>query len=354
MPTSTRAACASPAAATAAVTHADYFLALRSYVTGPGLAHIENAIASRLSGRPVPGRPDRIAITLEKHGEFYHPARLTVAMPDAEISLVLNVALTPVGRSWMASETAALPRVAARLPTGSVPTVYGQAALPGPAQTPLGLFLADWFDGFHEFHLSIDRRRGRQAMIVWDTTGAPFFLTEQQQGEVYRQSAYLLTRAYDPQSTRQIYPWHHAAGDFILRVEGGPLALRLITVRQYAPTLAGDREALDDDARLTALMVFFLNLSLRNRLDRLDGTGPAAWADPVALPATVEGVFQALDAKPANALAGLLKTYRVSELIETLEALAERYGLMPAETELIRANLAPHAELLCETLRKMP
>ena len=327
---------------------------MQAYVTGPGRAHIENALSARPAARTLsPGR-DRITITLEKHGEFYHPARLVLKMPDAAISLVLNVAATPAAQTWMASEVAALPRVAARLPAGSVPVVYGQAALARGAQPPLALFLADWFDGFHEFHLSIDRRSGRQGLIVWDTTRPPFFLSEQQQAEVYRQTAYLLTRAYAPESTEQIYPWHHAAGDFILRVDGGTIALRLITVRQYAPTLAGDHDALDDDARLTALMVFFLNLSLRNRLDRLDGTGPAAWSAPVAVPATVTGVFQALDAKAAKALAGILKTYRVPELIETLEAVAERYRLMPLETELIHANLAPHAELLHETLRKMP
>jgi hypothetical protein len=338
---------------TVPLTHADYFRALQAYVRGPGRDLIGRALTACPTGRPPAAEPDRITINLEKHGEFYHPARLVVAMPDTDRCFALNVASTPTGQTWMASEVAALPRVAARLPAGSVPTVYGQAALPGPTPTGLSLFLADWFDGFHEFHLSIDPRNGRQGMRVWDTTGPPFFLSEQQQAEVYRQTAYRLTRAYDPVSTEQIYPWHHAAGDFVLGVDAGAIALRLISVRQYAPTL-GEGGPLDDDARLMALLVFFLNLTVRNRLDRLDGTGPAAWAAPLAVPATVSGVFQALAAEHARALVGLLKTYRASELIATLEAVTERYGLMAMETELIHANLASHAGLLLETLPTMP
>ena len=160
----------------------------------------------------------------------------------------------------MASELAALGQVAPRLPPGSLPTVYGYAVVSGADDMALPMFLADWFDGFHEFHLSIDPQSGRQGMVVWDTDAAPFYLSEQQQAEVYRQVAFLLTRAYDPDTTEQIYPWHHASGDFILSVRRASVELRLITVRQYAPTLAGGGDTLDDDACLMALLVFFPQL----------------------------------------------------------------------------------------------
>lgn len=216
------------------------------------------------------------------------------------------------------------------------------------------MFLAEWFDGFHEFHLSIDPRHGGQGMVVWDTDAAPFFLTEHQQADVYRQVAFLLTRAYDPDTTHQIYPWHHASGDFILCIRGASVDLRLITVRQYAPTLSGEDGGLDDDARLMALLVFFLNLTLRNRLDRLDGTGAPAWAGPLAVAASVEGFFEALPEDLAAAFMGLLDAYGRTELVDILSPVADQYGLMSMEQGLIQANLASHADQLFEALPRVP
>ena len=187
-------------------------------------------------------------------------------------------------------------------------------------------------------------------MVLWDTRTAPYFLTEDQQAEVYRQTAYLLTRAYDPVSTAQIYPWHHASGDFVLRIDGDVPDLRLITVRQYAPTLTGNPHELDDEARLMALLVFFLNLTLRNRIDRLEGTGALAWADPLAVPATLAGVDAALEEDMRDALNGLLGSYDLSEFVQVVHMVAERYRLMPREQDLLERHLVPHAELLFSLL----
>lgn len=335
------------------ITHADYFRAVRSYLSGAGRPHLQQALAAYLSHTKGPIDLDGLEVILEKHGEFYHPARIVMAVGEAGIPLVLNVAVTPVGGECMASEMAALGRVAPRLPPGSVPTVYGYAVVSGSNDLALPMFLADWFDGFHEFHLAIDPQSGRPGMVVWDTDAASFFLSEQQQAEVYRQVAFLLTRAYNPDTTEQIYPWHHASGDFILRVNPASVELRLITIRQYAPTLTGDDKGLDDDTRLMALLVFFLNLTLRNRLDRLDGTGDPAWADPLAVAATVQGFFEALPDELAMAFLGLLGAYGRAELVDLLTPVADRYRLMPMEQHVIHANLALHGVHLFEALQSV-
>jgi hypothetical protein len=36
----------------------------------------------------------------------------------------------------------------------------------------------------------------------------------------------ILTACYDPISSRQIFPWHHAAGDFVVRVERERVGVR--------------------------------------------------------------------------------------------------------------------------------
>jgi len=266
-------------------------------------------------------------------------------------SLALNVALTPAGGAWMASEIDALNRVAGRMPPDSLPTIYGHAEVQGNENRILPMFLADWFEGFHEFHLSTDPQTGRQGMVVWDTATAPYFLPAHQQAAVYRKAAFLLTRAFNPRTSEQIYPWHHASGDFILRITAEAVDLRLITVRQYAPTLGTGEAALTSEARLMALLVFFLNLTVRNRLDRMNGTGHPAWADAAAVPATVEGFLDALSEELANEFKDFIKSYRAEEMMELLVLVADRYGLMPLENDLVRANLAPHGRLLFETLQ---
>lgn len=338
-------------AASKAITHADYFEVVRSYLTDAGRTHIQKALATHFPQHETVFKPARMDVVLEKHGEFYHPARIDILIYERSISLALNVAVTPAGRDCMTSEVAALGRVAQRLPPGNVPTVYGHAEVPGPNNLTMPVFLADWCNGFHEFHLSINPRDGRQGIVVWDTQNEPFYLSDQQQVDVYRQVASLLTRAYDPDTTQQIYPWHHAAGDFVIRVSGASVALRLITVRQYAPTLGGSGRELNDEARLMAMLVFFLNLTLRNRIDRLDGTGDPAWAGPLAVAATVRGVIEALTVDQKGLFFEFLESYDVSELLDVLQVVTDRYALMPMEKNVIHPQLASHGEQLVAALQ---
>jgi len=331
-------------------THADYFKAVRAYLNGTGRAHLQQALAAHVTQDTTPAH-SAVTVTLEKHGEFYHPARITITAGGNAISLVLNVAVTPTGGVCMSSELDALRRVSPRLPPGRLPTVYGQAAVAGPGGVPIKMFIADWFDDFHEFHLSIDPRDGRQGMVVWDTTAAPYFLSTVQEDEIHRQTAYLLTRAFDPATTEQIYPWHHAAGDFVVRIQGTAPEVRLITARQYAPTLEGLDGAPDQEARLMALFVFFLNLTLRNRIDRIDGTGPPAWAGERALAATVRGFFDALDGERAAEIKAFMTAHNAAELVAVLAHVADRYRLMPMERDLLEAHLEAHGNRLHDVIR---
>jgi hypothetical protein len=338
---------------TATITYGNYFQAVSRYFQNSGRGHVQNALAARGSSRAAGLHLQKMEIHLEKHGEFYHPARIRVPFNGKAMSLVLNVAVTPSGQAWMISEVDALSRVAKRLPPNSVPAVYGQATVSVNDRESLAMFLADWFEGYHEFHLSIDPQTGGQGMVVWDTSTEPFFLSDRQQGTVYRRVAFSLTRAFNPYTTEQVYPWHHASGDFVLRTSGESLDIRLITVRQYAPTMGDGAGDLDPEARLTALLVFFLNLTIRNRLDRLDGTGPPAWADADAVPETINGFFDALDEDQSAEFILFLKCYSCKELMELLILVADRYRLMPMEEDLIHGYLASHGALLHEALQRV-
>ena len=73
------------------------------------------------------------------------------------------------------------------------------------------------------------------ALIVWDGAATPTLLRESTNGILLRQAAMILTACYDPVTTEQIFPWHHAAGDFVIRCDKDTLSVRLITARGLVP-----------------------------------------------------------------------------------------------------------------------
>ena len=271
------------------VTYGRYFSAVSKFCEAAGWDRILKA-ASRKLEQPVDKKDiGRLAIFLEKHGAFYHPARLRVAVKDQTLSFVVNVAASNPGCRALSREIKALERLNAQRPFGWFPRVYGSAAVDLP------MFLGDWFDGFHEFHLTRRPDSDEPAIVVWDGAAARCLLSEQQAADLYRNAAMILAACYDPITSCQIFPWHHAAGDFVVRVEEERVTIRLITVRDYVPMSSSASEPDNDRALLDALVVFFIHLSVRMRLDRLDGVSEVIWAPDSCLVPMIDGFFQGLD-----------------------------------------------------------
>ncbi len=272
-----------------AVTYGRYFSAVSQFCVAAGWSRIIAAASQRLEQPVVEKDLGRLAIFLEKHGAFYHPARLQVAVKDQMLSFVINVAASNHGRKAFSREVKALDHLNVQRPFGWFPQVYSFAS------DRLPMFLGDWFDGFHEFHLTRRPDCKDPAIIVWDEASPPCLLSETQAADLYRNMAMILTACYDPISACQIFPWHHAAGDFVVRVDADGVSVRLITVRDYVP-MSGCIAAPDDErSLLDALMIFFIHLSVRMRLDRLDGVSEVAWASDRCLAPMVDGFFQGLD-----------------------------------------------------------
>jgi hypothetical protein len=269
-------------------TYGDYFSAVVRFCASDGWALIRQAAARQTARRIELAELGDIAVFLEKHGAFYHPARLRVKIGDQMLSLVVNVAVSADGRRTLPGEVKTLERLGEQRPFGWLPRVYGYQT----AEIPM--FLGDWFDDFHEFHLT-RQAGGESAVVVWDGAAAPRLLSKDQAADLYRQAAMILTACYDPVSTCQIFPWHHAAGDFVVRIDGQGVTVRLISARDYRPLAAPASEIDSERAVLDALAMFLILLSLRMRLDRVDGVGPVAWAPDACLAPMIDGFFQGLD-----------------------------------------------------------
>jgi len=338
----------------------DYFDAARTFLERRGLAMIQPSLASPSgpAGEPA-GEIDEIRIHLQKHGEFYHPARIEAAAGSRTASFVLNVAVSAAGLQCIDREYTLLQKLGTAFSPCFLPRVLGRGQVRGPGGRPVAMFLGQWFDGFYELHLARRQRSGALGLQVWDTVNGRFFLNPQQAARFYRRAACILTAYYNLKTFEQIGMWHHAAGDFVVCPAAGGLDVRLVTARRYAPLFrdpgrpAGDSR--DAALLLQALLIFFLNLSLRMRLDRLEGVGDMAWGPELAVESTLTGFLEALALKPSicdlpdsprRLMLDYLSACTRGDLLELGRSLAATFDARSEEAAVVRGHLRQHVHAL--------
>jgi hypothetical protein len=351
------------------VTHADYFRAARSFLESDSYSIITRAIIEQL-GRDVKAQDIlEIRIELVKHGQFYHPARIETLQFQKPLCFVLNVAVSESGRRLIEKEYRLLKRLNTApwlRPVHYLPQVYGFGRTCGSEGKKFDMFLGEWFEGYHEFHISIDPADQKPKILVWDDARGRFFLSRGQMQRLYAEAAQIMTCYYNLESFEQISAWHHGAGDFVVKIENDRLELKLVTVRQYTSIFEDSNDSQTEQIRpqriLQALLVFFLNLALRMRLDRLDGTGEIIWSDKAAVEATLIGFLEALSMKPDiavlpdSALAcfiAYLSSCSQADLLDLSLAIVKRFNPKMPELPLIKKNIGEHVETLYHIMGKL-
>jgi hypothetical protein len=343
------------------ITYGPHFNAIANFLVQGGAQPLEIALSQHLERVVSLHEVQSLEIISQKHGAFYHVAQVRAEVSGQYFSLAINCAAGPQQQALIELEFALLRDLNKRLPLGLIPRAYVLGTSPyvaeGGARMALKAFIAEWFEGFHEFHLSRQSAGDTPIIRVWDVPADESFLDAQETQSLYHQAAAILTAYLDPESFSQIYPWHHAAGDFVLKRRQEGLEVRLITVRGYLPLVAIESESPD---KWIPIVHFFINLSLRMRLDRLDGTGDLVWAGPACLQGVVSGFLESWEqkAKMDSALP------RASEVLEVLGSFTPEEwfsladlvlvdGLVEAEEmEFIRLRLGEHVVSLCEVLRE--
>ena len=344
------------------VTHGDYFCAVHSFLENNRFAILSSALAQYLNRDIKPEDIEKVRIFLEKHGEFYHPARIEANVNGDVVSFVVNVAVSCAGKESIQREYNILQRLNSNFPFSFLPKVYGKAMADTKKNLKVSMFLGEWFKGFNEFHISKDPSDEKERIIVWDTERGDFFLTDEQTVELYRQAAMILTCYYNIETFEQISPWHHAAGDFVIKLFDNKVKAKLVTVRQYAPMFE-QKEMEDQDKEadliLEALLVFFLNLSIRMRLDRLDGVGEIVWSGDDAVEGTLKGFFQGLALKPSvdllqDSVVDCFQKHLLScsqtDLLDLSQAMVNAYNPHALEVPVIKHNLQNHVMILYKSI----
>lgn len=346
-----------------------YFHSIKSFLAQKDFQHLLTAAGEKLE-RNIPLREvNEIIVSSEKHGLLYHPASIELILQQDKAKFCLNVAVSDSGKTWLQEEISILQKLNRKFNPSFLPRAYYWGN-----QNSMLFLLEDWFEGYHEFHITLEE--GEKRLKLWEFGTGYKNLSQEQTFEIYKQASKILTLYYDFNDFKEIYPWHHAAGDFVVKIEddknptippllkgrdggfsGEKTDVRLTTARRYEPLL----DYTQDINPLLALFYFFLNLSIRMRLDRTDGVGEIIWADNSCVESTVTGFFEALKSKEdmndfpglAEEFSRLVRSFGKEELTDTFKPLTDLYQ-GSEDLPIIVNNLKDHVEELYVTLQTLP
>ncbi|GAB6143893.1 hypothetical protein [Desulfocicer niacini] len=350
---------------TCSFTIGDYFKCATDFLFQNKMAALKKGAAFHLQREMTEEQVSKIAIFLEKHGAFYHPARVEVSLASHHPPLIfaLNAAISHQGLDLMDTECGCLAQlVPLPRPESPLPAVFAQTRLSFNGKM-VGFFLTHWFVGYQEFHVT-DSREDPLPIALWQSDGTQITMAKTHHFELYSNAAQILSSFYNPITFEQIFPWHHAAGDFIAREINGTMDAKLITVRGYSALFDIDKppEKRNMEDIFQGLLLFLLNLSLRMRIDRIDGTGRYHFLPADTVHATLTGFFRALADKTVNGhsqealqtkFTQFLLQFDTGDFKHILTLILNAHPQPEMEGKLIQKNLDSHVESLYHTMETM-
>jgi len=338
------------------ITIGDYFSAVSLFLSKNDFSLLKSGIKSVLNTSVQSHQFARIIVFLEKHGAFYHPLKIQVELTEYRICVfVLNGAVSKPGLALIETEYQLMGNLNKIRQTSYLPHVFGVDVLK-TAKGNIGFFLGEWFEGYKEFHVTEDK--GKRQIVIWESDGSRHYIPEINALPVYQEISKILTHYYDIETFKQVFPWHHAAGDFIIRQENDKVHVRLITVRGYAClTPFGSGQEVRQVDILPSLMFFFLFLTLRIRLDRINGTGRMVMLGEQMIRSTIDGFLSALDEKSLaydygdlrSIFIAFFQAFNLEQIMGILENICETCQPDPSEIEVIAENFKSHCRFLHKT-----
>jgi len=345
------------------LTLGDYFEAIRRFILKDQGKRLAYVLKERLNREIGPDNIQKILVRSEKHGALYHLASVEIFVDDKQVKFAVSTAVSAKAKGWLTREYEMLKFLNSSLKLPYLPNVYLRGEVKCQAgngkHETLSMLLSEWFEEYHEWHLSIDENDGKQKICIWDFQNGNRYASKDEAFEIFRQASKILTLYYDTKDFNQIYPWHHAAGDFIVKTRESSVDVKLTTVRDYQSIMGYFSE--EPANPMIAIVYFFLNLTIRMRLDKLDGVGETVWAGDFCVNATTEGFFDAIRVMEAEEryqlgkiedMLSLLKSFGEEEIGNLFHPLLGWYQEGDtAEFQVIQANLRSHVNLLWHALQ---
>ncbi len=248
------------------------------------VGHYFAAVQAFLASLFGAGRAAGMTVISVKLGAFYHVAR--IEEPATGQCWALNTAFSPKGCQCLAADARLLAQLHQRRPSLAPRPEAGCDAETnnGLAHPAFAHLLVEWLDDFHEWHAT------HNGVVLWDTVRGDRLLGAREVGRLFFGMGRLLSLAFDPATGNCLTDWHHGAGDFVARTAPLGLAVKLVTVRAFAPP-----PFLASDTMLPIRLVYLLlDGSIRLRLDKRDGVGETVWHGPLAATAALTGLWRGL------------------------------------------------------------
>jgi hypothetical protein len=302
------------------MTLGDYFLVIRDLILRDDGQSLTTLLCRLWKRNVAMAEVDTITIRYEKYGTLYHISSAEIVTGAQRMRLTVSAAVTDESKEALDREFDLLQRLSARAGLPYLPQVYCKHKVQirtSEGSETLLMTLSEWFENYHEWHFSRDEA-GRERTIVWDMESGYRFMSEQETCEIISQAATILTSYYDTKTYHRIFPWHHGAGDFVVKTASGAVDVRLVTARGYEPIALQEQNPEIDPVR--ALILFFLETILKMRLDKYEGMGESTWADASAVEAATDGFFRALRIRESE---GDGLTVKVDQLIKQMKGLSE-------------------------------
>ncbi|MCG6881254.1 MAG: hypothetical protein LJE96_19185 [Deltaproteobacteria bacterium] len=308
----------------------------------------------------------KIQIRSEKHGVLYHLASVEAIMAEVRVKFTLSTAISQEGQGCILKEHDILRWLNRHSRFSFLPEIYGIKRMichtAGGRAEEMVMLAAQWFEDYHEWHVTRDPRDNRQKIQIWDLKSGPRYASAEESSIIIEKCSKILAFYYDFENFNQIRTWHHAAGDFIVKCRGDQKpAVKLTTVRKYAPLMTAFSGKEVDPT--IAFIYFFLDTTIRMRLDRLDGVGKTVWLEDFALAATVKGFFDGLReletkgdgaaAVRADSLLSLLQSFDKSEFARVFDPLLAHYAAQASNgMDLINAHIGDHIGFLRQAFQE--
>ncbi|MBU1181241.1 MAG: hypothetical protein KKE00_06470 [Proteobacteria bacterium] len=343
------------------VTYGDYFEASGTFIIKNNYEAILNAL-SYIDEFICLEQIYEIKISLEKHGPFYHPSKIEAVTENSVIPFVLNVAVSKIGIECIHKEFFTLKKLNSEFSNSFIPAVYGQDDFNGRDNLKIGMFLGEWFEGYSEFHISKDPSDGKEKILIWGNLNGNLFVSADKAIEIYRQASMIMTCFYNVHTFEQIFPWHHAAGDFVVKQTDDALDVKLITARQYSSLFQTKVQTKDQDLIFEGLLMFLVVLSIRMRLDRINGTGDIVWAHNMSVDGTIKGFREGIKIKTRSGVIpyNFIDEFRIylqsrseNELFELSKAIIGSFNQSAPDMPVIRRNLAKHSSELYHAVKNL-
>ncbi len=353
-----------PSKAHPSLTLKDYFESIRNFVLKDQAAPLCSAIKELHSIDILSETIQGILIRSEKHGAVYHIACVDVSVEKGIFQLAASSAVSEEGRKCLSRDFHNLKTLNDVLGYQFLPRAYSMEDIccKSHKENPIiwTMMLSEWLEDFYEWHLALDQADRSQTICIWDTKSGKRHATAQEGFEIFRQTSKILTLAYNTQDFRQIYPWHHAAGDFIVRTTPTSVHVKLTTVRDYRSFMGCSTE--DVPNPVISLVYFFLNLTLKIRLDKIDGVGDTIWAEQYAIHAAIMGFFEALQEMEKKGRYGLgkvsdlqhlLSSFNKAEFEKLFESLMPLYEQDdPDDFKMIQSKIYDHIGDLVKAVKR--